>query len=61
MCFTLKNYVIIMIVQVLVISNDIYFRDIVGVSDAYVPAVEVWVGSFPYLNKVRYHNFQFVL
>ncbi len=53
-CFTLKSYVIIIItiIQVLVICNERDFRDILGVSDAYVPAANVWVGSFPYVNKV---------
>ncbi len=51
-CFTLKSYVVVIIIQVLVISNDRDFEDILGVSDAYVPDANLWIGSYPYINKV---------
>lgn len=34
-------------------SPDERFEEIIGVSDTFVPAANVWVGEYPYLDKVR--------
>lgn len=36
---------------VLQVSPDGNFKEIVGVSDTFVPAANVWVGEYPYLEK----------
>ena len=36
---------------VLQVSPDEDFKEIVGVSDTFVPAANVWVGEYPYLEK----------
>ena len=36
---------------VLQVSPDENFEDIVGVTDTFVPAANVWVGEYPYLEK----------
>lgn len=33
------------------VSPDENFEEIVGVSDTFVPAANVWVGEYPYLEK----------
>ena len=35
------------------VSPDERFEEIVGVSDTFVPAANVWVGEYPYLDKVK--------
>lgn len=34
-------------------SPDEGFEEIIGVSDTFVPGINVWVGEYPYLDKVR--------
>ena len=34
------------------VSPDERFDEILGVSDTYIPAANVWVGEYPYLDKV---------
>lgn len=35
------------------VSPDQSFEEILGVSDTFIPAANVWVGEYPYLDKVR--------
>lgn len=53
MCVFL-TYICVRVRQVVLISDEPggRFEDIVGVSDAYVPAAGLWVGGYPYVNKV---------
>ncbi|KAG5180711.1 hypothetical protein JKP88DRAFT_323483 [Tribonema minus] len=41
-------------IEVLLISDEPGggFEDILGVSDAYIPAIDLWVGDYPHLNKL---------
>lgn len=39
-------------VLALQVSPDERFDEILGVSDTYIPAANVWVGEYPYLDKV---------
>lgn len=34
------------------VSPDERFDEILGVSDTFIPAANVWVGEYPYLDKV---------
>lgn len=36
------------------VSPDERFDEILGVSDTYIPAANVWVGEYPYLDKVSH-------
>lgn len=38
------------------VSPDERFDEILGVSDTYIPAASVWVGEYPYLDKVSSHT-----
>ncbi|CAM9141208.1 unnamed protein product [Chrysoparadoxa australica] len=35
----------------IVLSDDRDFEEVAAISDAYIPALQMWVGSYPYLNK----------
>ncbi|CAN0211163.1 unnamed protein product [Ascophyllum nodosum] len=41
-----------MVTEAVLVSPDERFEEIVGVSDTFVPAANVWVGEYPYLDKV---------
>jgi hypothetical protein len=34
------------------VSEDANFKRISGVADAYIPAVDLWLGEYPYVSKV---------
>lgn len=38
------------------VSPDERFEEILGVSDTFIPAANVWVGEYPYLDKVGRSN-----
>ncbi|CAM9656726.1 unnamed protein product [Pylaiella littoralis] len=41
-----------MVAEAILVSPDERFDEILGVSDTFIPAANVWVGEYPYLDKV---------
>ncbi|CBN75357.1 conserved unknown protein [Ectocarpus siliculosus] len=41
-----------MAAEAILVSPDERFEEILGVSDTFIPAANVWVGEYPYLDKV---------
>lgn len=35
------------------VSPDEAFEEILGVSDTFIPDANIWVGEYPYVDKVR--------
>ncbi|CAN0602655.1 unnamed protein product, partial [Ectocarpus sp. 12 AP-2014] len=45
-----------MAAEAVLVSPDERFEEILGVSDTFIPAANVWVGEYPYLDKVGRSN-----
>ncbi|CAM9369124.1 unnamed protein product [Phaeothamnion confervicola] len=43
-------------VEVLLLATDPSFTRVVGVSDAFIPAADVWVGEYPYLERLQFRR-----
>lgn len=45
-----------MSIELVIASKSKDFSDIVTVSDAYIPACDLWIGDYPYLDKARFRR-----
>lgn len=45
-----------MSIELVIASKSADYRDISTVSDAYIPACDLWIGDYPYLEKARFRK-----
>ena len=45
-----------MSVELIIASKSADYEEIATISDAYVPSVDLWIGDYPFLNKLKFQQ-----